>query len=92
MKGRAFSVLADFGLYFVLLALVVISAIMSPLFFTYNNIANLLTQSSFVGLLSLGMTFVILVGGIDLSVGSVVGFSSILYATIMHGSFFTWMP
>jgi ribose transport system permease protein len=92
MKGKAFSVLADFGLYFVLLALVAISAIMSPLFFTYNNIANLLTQSSFVGLLALGMTFVILVGGIDLSVGSVVGFSSILYATIMHGNFFTWMP
>jgi hypothetical protein len=36
--------------------------IMSPLFFTYNNIANLLTQSSFTGLLALGMTFVILVG------------------------------
>jgi len=92
MKLKANHVLADYGLYLILLVLIVISVILSPLFFSYNNIANLLTQSSFSGLLAIGMTFVILMGGIDLSVGSVVGFASILYATILHGSFFTFMP
>lgn len=92
MKPKANQVLADYGLYIVLLALVAVSAILSPLFFSYNNLANLLTQSSFSGLLAVGMTFVILMGGIDLSVGSVVGFASILYATVLHGSFFTFMP
>jgi ribose/xylose/arabinose/galactoside ABC-type transport system permease subunit len=92
MKLKASQVLADYGLYFVLLALVLISAILSPLFFSYINLANLLTQASFTGLLALGMTFVILMGGIDLSVGSMVGFASILYATVLHGALFTFMP
>ncbi|MGQ9616789.1 MAG: ABC transporter permease [Spirochaetota bacterium] len=89
-KGSLF--MGEYGLYLILIVLIVISGILSPLFFTYQNIANLLTQCSFIGLLAVGMTFVILMGGIDLSVGSVVGFSSILYATILHGSIFTFMP
>ncbi len=76
----------------ILLMLGVVAAILSPLFLTYANIANLLTQVSFTGILSIGMTFVILTAGIDLSVGSIVGFSSILFATLMHGSLFTFMP
>jgi ribose transport system permease protein len=92
MKLKTNQILADYGLYFVLLLLVVVSTILSPLFFSYINLANLLTQASFTGLLALGMTFVILMGGIDLSVGSVVGLSSILYASILHGAFFTFMP
>ncbi len=92
MREKLVHLLADYGLYLVLLILVFISALLSPLFFSYRNISNLLTQSSFTGLLALGMTFVILTGGIDLSVGSIVGFASILYATLMHGSIFTFMP
>ncbi len=92
MKDKAFALLSDYGLFLVLFALVVVSAVLSPLFFTYQNLANLLTQCSYNGLLALGMTFVILIGGIDLSVGSIVGFASILYGTIMHGHLFTFMP
>ncbi|RKX74770.1 MAG: ABC transporter permease [Spirochaetes bacterium] len=91
-KEKPVELLSKYGLYFVLLLLIVVSAILSPLFFSYSNIANLLTYNSFTGLLSLGMTFVILTGGIDLSVGSMVGFSSILYATMLHGAIFTFMP
>jgi len=70
----------------VILALVVISLIViaNPLtknvFFTGNNLTNLMRQMTTTGLLSLGMLFVILTGGIDLSVGSVVGFSAIFAA------------
>jgi ribose transport system permease protein len=92
MKAIELPRLSDYGLYLALAALVIVSAVLSPLFFTYNNLANVLTQASLTGLLALGMTFVILTGGIDLSVGSIVGFSSILYATILHGAIFTFMP
>jgi len=70
----------------VILALVVIALIViaNPLtkdvFFTSNNLTNLMRQMTTTGLLSLGMLFVILTGGIDLSVGSVVAFSAIFAA------------
>jgi ribose/xylose/arabinose/galactoside ABC-type transport system permease subunit len=92
MKAKLLSGLSNYGLFLVLILLIVISAILSPYFFTYQNLASVLTQASLTGLLALGMTFVILTGGIDLSVGSIVGFSSILYATILHGAIFTFMP
>ena len=70
----------------VILGLVVIAlaVIANPLtrgvFFTGNNLTNLMRQTTTIGLLSLGMLFVILTGGIDLSVGSVVAFSAIFAA------------
>lgn len=84
--------LSDHTLHLILVFLIIISASLSPLFLSYKNIVNLLMQGSFSGLLAVGMTFVILTGGIDLSVGSIVGFSSILFATLLHGSIFTFMP
>ncbi|PYK97781.1 MAG: sugar ABC transporter permease YjfF, partial [Verrucomicrobia bacterium] len=46
-------------------------------FFSWAVFANLLRDNSFLGLAAIGMTFVILAGGIDLSVGAMVGFTSI---------------
>jgi len=67
-----------------LLVVAALALIANPLtngvFFTANNITNLLRQMTITGLLSLGMLFVILTGGIDLAVGSVVGFAAILAA------------
>jgi ribose/xylose/arabinose/galactoside ABC-type transport system permease subunit len=76
----------------ILVLLMIAAAILSPLFLSYGNMINLLTQVSFTGILAIGLTFVILTGGIDLSVGSIVSFSSIFYATLLHGSIFTFMP
>lgn len=56
-------------------------------FFTLYNFTNLFTRGSFVGLCAVGMTFVIISGGIDLSVGAMVAYSSTLIAwltTIHH--------
>ncbi|MEC5292265.1 ABC transporter permease [Aurantimonas sp. C2-6-R+9] len=50
----------------------------SPYFLTQTNIFNILDQSVVIGLVAIGMTFVILTGGIDLSVGSVAGLTGIL--------------
>ncbi|MCE1158387.1 Ribose import permease protein RbsC [bioreactor metagenome] len=92
MKGRVLSLLSEYGLFIILIALIALSAILSPLFFTTANIKNFIAQASYNGILSVGMTFVILIGGIDLSIGSIVGFASILYGSLMHGNFFTFMP
>ncbi|HWO78513.1 MAG TPA: ribose ABC transporter permease [Bacillus sp. (in: firmicutes)] len=68
-----------------LLLIVVILAIMSPNFLTIDNILNVLRQVSINGLIAFGMTFVILTGGIDLSVGSIFALSSALSAGMMVG-------
>ena len=66
------------------LVVIALALIANPLtngvFFTDNNFTNLMRQMTTTGLLSLGMLFVILTGGIDLSVGSIVGFSAIIAA------------
>ena len=60
------------------LAIGIALSLMSPYFLTKANVFNLLDQSVVVGLVAIGMTFVILTGGIDLSVGSVAGLSGIV--------------
>jgi len=65
-----------------MLALAIIIAVtlslLSPYFLKTNNLLNLLDQSVTTGIVSIGMTFVILTGGIDLSVGSVVGLTGVI--------------
>src|SRR6201987_4223268 len=53
-------------------------SVLSPHFLTPNNLLNVLDQSVVVGIVAIGMTFVILIGGIDLSVGSVAGLTGVL--------------
>ncbi|WP_202406420.1 ABC transporter permease [Pontibacillus yanchengensis] len=52
-------------------------------FLTFTNISNILRQVSINGILAVGMTFVILTGGIDLSVGSVMAFTGTIMAGLM---------
>jgi len=60
------------------LAIALILSIVSPHFLTPTNVFNLLDQSVVIGLVAIGMTFVVLTGGIDLSVGSVAGLTGIV--------------
>ena len=60
------------------LVIAVALSLMSPYFLTQNNVFNILDQSVVIGIVSIGMTFVILTGGIDLSVGSVAGLSGVV--------------
>ena len=65
--------LQEYALGFVVVALFVTGAILKPDSFpTWDNIRNMLTQASVIGVLAIGMTFVIATSGIDLSVGSMV--------------------
>ena len=70
MKALEFQ---EYALAIVVVLLFVTGAILKPdTFATWDNIRNMLTQASVVGVLAIGMTFVIATAGIDLSVGSIV--------------------
>ncbi|MGE5550053.1 MAG: ABC transporter permease [Bacteroidota bacterium] len=73
-----------YALYIIFVVVLIISGALSPVFFDTFNIMNLLRQASFIGLISLGMTFVVLTGGIDLSVGANYAFSAMLLAYLFH--------
>lgn len=73
------------GILLALVILVVVGALLSPNFLTPSNLANVSRQGSIVGILGIGMTFVILTAGIDLSVGSILGLVAISFATVMGG-------
>ncbi len=62
------------------IAIAVVMSLISPHFLTQRNIFNILDQSVVLGIVAVGMTLVILTGGIDLSVGSVAGLSGIILA------------
>ncbi|RHW42588.1 ribose ABC transporter permease [Neobacillus notoginsengisoli] len=66
-----------------LVILILILAVVSPSFLTLNNVFNVLRQVSINALIAFGMTFVILTGGIDLSVGSILALSSALTAGML---------
>lgn len=70
----------DFGALIALIILVIGISIVSPEFRSVNNFLSLLRQSSINGFIAFGMTFVILTGAIDLSVGSVLALSTVLCA------------
>jgi ribose transport system permease protein len=65
----------------VFILILVFASIVSDVFLTGRNITNLLRQVSALGVVSFGMLMVILTGGIDLSVGSVMALSSVVFAT-----------
>jgi ribose/xylose/arabinose/galactoside ABC-type transport system permease subunit len=71
------------GVLAALVLLVIAASFLSPRFFTVPNLLNVLRQVSIVGILSTGMTFVILTRGIDLSVGSLLGIAVVLFAGSM---------
>jgi inositol transport system permease protein len=77
--------LVNFGPLIFLAALVVIFTVMKPSFIDPINIFNILRQISITGLIALGMTFVILTAGIDLSVGSLLALCGMVAAVVAKG-------
>jgi ribose transport system permease protein len=74
---------AESSLVLILAVLFVFLSVVSPTFLTLRNLSNLGRQTSINGIVALGMTFVIISGGIDLSVGAVVGLSGMVAAILM---------
>jgi ribose transport system permease protein len=69
----------------ILLAFVVVLSVATPYFLTEDNLSNLVKQSAINGIIALGVTAVIITGGIDLSVGAVAGLTGVVTALLMVG-------
>ncbi|MET4638428.1 ABC transporter permease [Mycetocola sp. 2940] len=76
LEGRAF---------IALIVLVIIFALLSDSFLTFNNLLTMTKHVAYNAILALGMLFVILKGGIDLSVGSTVGLSGVVAGVLLQG-------
>jgi ribose transport system permease protein len=72
------------GLIWVLVALCVAAALISPAFLNPFNLVNVMRQVALFGIVSVGMTFVILTAGIDLSIGSIVAVVAVVSALLLQ--------
>lgn len=89
MENKKFNLknfLAQYAIVLVLIALVVFFSLRAPQFLKSTNIFNILRQVAINGIIAVGMTMVLLTGGIDLSVGSIVGLSCVLTANLLLAS------
>lgn len=73
-----------------LIVLYIAFGIMNPMFFSSRNIANLLRQIAPILLIGIGQSFVLITGNIDLSIGSLVGMSCMISATLMCKGINPW--
>ena len=78
------SILPRFALVAVVLIIVGVMSFLSPVFMTSKNMTNIFRQISINGIIAVGMTFVILLGDIDLSVGAVVGVVSVVCGNLLE--------
>ncbi|WP_230399441.1 ABC transporter permease [Novisyntrophococcus fermenticellae] len=83
MKDKVFYQLKDKAIWVVFILLCVGFTIANPRFITPNNVITIARQVSMYGIASIGMTFVILLGGIDLATGSIITFVNIICAYFM---------
>lgn len=83
LKASNQSLLQKIGPFIGLIAIVLIITILNPSFLSVNNLLNVFRQVSINALIAFGMTFVILTGGIDLSVGSILALTGAVTAGLM---------
>src|SRR5512139_3952891 len=76
--------LARFGLVLALVIIGVALAMLSPHFLTARNLINVVRQISINGILAVGVTYVLLTGGVDLSLGSLVALTGVAAASFAH--------
>jgi len=83
MKDRLLYFVDKFKSAIGLIILVIVLSFLSDYFFTVNNLLNIIRQVSIIAIMAFGMTFVILTGGIDLSVGSLLAVSAAVTAGLI---------
>jgi ribose transport system permease protein len=81
---RNYNVLFGLTLLALLIALWIALSLATPSFASTINITNLLRQGAMIAILAVGQTFVIITGGIDLSVGAIVGFCTVIPAMLIN--------
>mgnify|MGYP002798322476 CR=1 FL=1 len=70
------------AILWVMIALIIVMSLISPTFLTSTNLINVVKQASITTIIGVGMTFVLVTGGIDLSVGSIMAFAGTLAASM----------
>src|SRR5258708_12362260 len=86
-QRRSFRLPREIGILGALLLMLLVLTICIPQFRDIQNITNITRNFSFVGIVAMGMTCVILTGGIDLSVGSVWGMTAVVVAYLLNHGF-----
>lgn len=82
MKNK--DMLRNYGLIIIFLVVVIVLAIATPTFRKPMNLLNVIKQASVNGILAFGMMIVVITAGIDLSMGSIVGFAGVCAALYAH--------
>jgi inositol transport system permease protein len=83
-KEKGSQVASKYGIFLVLLAMMVTMSFLSEAFLTTQNLLNVVRQISFIGIVAMGVTMVIITTGIDLSSGSVIALVSVVSASYAH--------
>jgi len=84
-SGSVLTFLEKRGVYVALVLAILISALLSPAFYKFSNVLNVLRAAAVLGIVSIGQTMVILGGGIDLSVGATMGTVAIAVSELTGG-------
>lgn len=82
-KKQAIGFISTFRAVIILVIMCMIAAFLSPEFLSVSNLFNVVRQITVVAILGCGMTFVILTGGIDLSVGAIIGLAGAISAGVL---------
>jgi len=82
-RSRRLKALLGLTLLALLLVMWLVLSFVTTTFWTSNNMANLLRQGAMIAILAIGETFTIITGGIDLSVGAIAGFISMMVALLL---------
>lgn len=80
--GKVFS---KYGIFLIFIAMVIAVSIITPAFLSSQNLINVVRQISFIGIVAMGVTMVIITTGIDLSSGSVIALVSVITASFAQG-------
>lgn len=72
------------GMWFILILLVVVFATISPVFRTVSNFGNILKQISILGVAAVGISFVLISGSVDLSIGSIIALEIVIMAKLLQ--------
>ena len=83
MQKQMIEVIKDKAIFLVLAVMIIFFSLVTKTFLTLDNLFNVARQVSMLGIASIGMIFVILLGGIDLSTGSIITFVNIVTAYMM---------
>lgn len=92
-RKNAKSIVSKYGIVIALAALILVLSLATPNFFKLQNFVNVFVQVSISAILAIGATFVVLMGGIDLSLGSMVAVTGVIAATFAHpGDYPVFVP